>query len=89
MSSAPRQLMMSEVRLMRDLRAAGNEIGEIAEALGLYRSTVSKYVRDVQPDRSVLARSQVARGRLETKALRYSAFVERASAFVPVFGSAA
>lgn len=78
-----------DVRTMRELRAAGNKMDVIAEAMGLSRTTVGRYVRDVQPDRSVLASSQIARGRLETKALRYSTFVERAAAYVPTIGGAA
>jgi DNA-binding NarL/FixJ family response regulator len=89
MPNARGEITNRDVRIMRELRAAGNKMDVIAEAMGLSRTTVRRYVRDVLPDRSVLACAQIARGRLETKALRYSTFVERASAFVPVFGSAA
>lgn len=77
----------TDIRRMREMRAAGQQIGAIAEALGFYRSTVVKYAGDVEPDRSVLATAQTARSRLETRALRYTAFVERAAPYVPLLVS--
>lgn len=75
-----------DIRRMRDLRAAGYEFGEIAAELGFCRSTVSRYAGDVERDRSGLATAREARARLEARALRYTAFVERAAAYVPLLG---
>jgi hypothetical protein len=83
----PYGLTNHDVRRMREMRAAGQQLGAIAEAFGVYRSTVVKYAGDVEPDRSVLASVQTARSRLQTRALRYTAFVERAAAYVPLLVS--
>lgn len=76
--------MTSDVRAMRDLRAAGHQYGAIAEALGVCVTTVVKYAGDVEPDRSVLVTVQEARAGMAARSLRYRAFVERAAAFVPL-----
>jgi hypothetical protein len=79
MPNASGQITTYDVRRMRELRAAGYEFGEIAAELRLNRSTVSRYAGDVERDRSGLASVRVARARLEARALRYTAFVERAA----------
>jgi hypothetical protein len=87
MPNARGEITTADIRRMRKLRAAGFEYIEIAAELGFCRATVTKYAGDVEPDRSVLASVQVARARMEARALRYTAFVERAAPYVPLLVS--
>jgi len=64
MISAPRQLMTSDVRRMRELYSQNVPVRVIAEMTGFNRRTVEKYVCALE---------------MYGRAHRYAAFVERAS----------
>ncbi|TXN40060.1 hypothetical protein [Methylobacterium sp. WL7] len=73
-----------ELRRMQDLRAAGLTNTEIASAVGCSRGTVLRYVGlSPTPPRTV-ERQHLARDRMRDRALRYTAFVERAAAYAPL-----
>lgn len=76
-----------DIRRMRELRAEGVDMEAIAAIVGVCRSTVYAYAGDVEKPAVEPKWIRDKRAKLEARALRYAAFVERAAAYVPLLVS--
>ena len=84
MPTASGQITNREVRLMEEMRSRNCTNTEIASAIGCSRATVLRYVGESPKVSQSPERQRLMHDRMRDRALRYTAFVERAAAFAPL-----
>jgi DNA invertase Pin-like site-specific DNA recombinase len=87
MPNAAGRVTSPELRRMRDMRAAGLSNTEIASVIGCSRTTVFRWVGESPKVPQSLERQRLLHSAMRDRALRYTAFVERAAAYAPLLVS--
>jgi transposase len=85
----PYGLTNHDVRRMREMRADGCTMSAIAAIVGVSTATVYKYAGDVEKGGEKPEPRSAPGADMRARAVRYAAFVARASAYVSVIGASA